>query len=396
MPIPDSPFTDCTSYSIPESTFGALAEAHEGIASDHWTSISARCYAGSPNASPSPPLTKTGGRNYHRRLPSSVAPFEEPPMSLDLIPMTPSSSQRSQHRPGSTNPTKERSSRPPTLRSSTSGTQLISSLSFDKYYTPEHRTRTDPVIMVPPEQHEAPISPLSPPPRVSSPTSDSTPALSPHSPLSASFEPRVTYRTMLDTPGFRESGGGRPSTSGSGYRPSIADNAVEMESGHSYKQREVALWRLKTPTTLLSRISSQSGVPFIPLEAIANPPPRPARAAYAKASSTITGAKSPTQPIKIPDTPPKIPISIVVNGLSDSPPMGKASPISPLAPSVRSSVSQFESFTPTFGTNPLPPLPASSRRTTYTSLAPTEYSFPSAPNSPISMMEEVEETAEFP
>ena len=401
LPIPDSPLTDCTSYSIPESTFGALAEAHEGIASDHWTSVSTRCYAGSPNPSPNRPRTKKGGRNYPRRLPSSVAPFQEPPMNVDLTPMTPSSSQRSQHRPVSTIPTKERNSRPPTSRSSTSGTPPISSLSFDKYYTPEHRTGTAPVIMVPPEQHEAPILPLSPPPRFSSPTYDSTPALSPHSPLFASSEPRVSSRTTLDTHGFGESSGGRPSTSGSSYRPSIVDNAVELGSGHSYKQREATLWGLRTPTTLISRFSSQSGVPFIPLEAIVNPSPRPARTVDAKVNSTITGAKSPTLPIKIPDAPPKLPISIIVNNLSDSPPIGNTSPTSLLAPSFRvrrtSSVSQFESFTPTFGTTPLPPLPAASRRTTYTSLAPSEYSFPSAPTSPISMMEDVmeEETAEF-
>jgi len=293
-------------------------------------------------------------------------------MNSDLT-MAPSSSQRSQHR-------KERSSPAPTRRTSTSGTPLVSSLPFDKYYTPEYRPRTAPVIVLPPEQREVPISPLSPPPRFSSPTSDSTPVLSPHAPLSASSAPGMGYRTTLDTHEFRESGGSRPSTSGSSFRPSIADNAIEMESAHSYKQREAALWRLKTPTKLISRISSQPGVPFIPLAAITNPPPRPGRTGKAEVSSRIVGVNS---------------ISIFVNPPSHSHSMGKPSPTSPLAPSFRStsSGSQHESFTPTFGANPLPPLPASSRRTTYTSLAPSEYTFPSAPTSPISVMEEVEEEA---
>lgn len=306
-------------------------------------------------------------------------------MNPDLTPMAPSDRQRSQHRAVSSKPPKERSSPPPTRETPTSSTQVISSFPFDKYYTPEHRPRTAPVIMLPPEQHEAPILPLSPPPRFNSPTPDSTPALSPHAPLSATSAPRVGYQTPLGTQGFRERGGSRPSTSSSSYCPIIADNAIEMESTQSYKQREVALWRLKTPTKLISRISNQSGVPSIPLAAIADPLPRPARTGKAEASSRIA------RPIKIPNTPPQIPISIFVSPPSHSHSIRKASPTSPLAPSVHTSSSseQHESFTPTFGTNPLPPLPASSRRSTYTSLAPSEYTFSSSPTSPTSMMEEV-------
>ena len=317
-------------------------------------------------------------------------------MNSDLTPMAPSGSQRSQHRHVSTKPPKERSSPPPTRRTPTSGTQIISSFPFDKYYTPEDRPRTAPIIMLPPEQHEAPILPLSPPPRFSSPTPDSTPALSLHAPLSAPSAPRVGYRTPLGTHGFRERGGSRPSTSGSSYRPSIADNAIEMESAHSYKQREAALWRLKTPTKLISR-TSQSGGPSIPLSAIANPTQRLARTGKAEVSSRIA------RPINIPNTPPQIPISIFVNTPSPRNSMGKASPTSPLAPSCRttSSGEQHESFTPTFGTNPLPPLPISSRRATYTSLAPSEYTFSSSPTSPTSVIDDVieevmeGETAEF-
>jgi len=312
-------------------------------------------------------------------------------MFFYLTPMTPSSSQQLQRRSVSINPAKECDSRPPTGRTSTSSPPFSSSISFDKYYTPEPRTSPNPVIMLPPEQVETPISPLSPPPRLSSPTSDSTPALSPRSPLSASSAPRVVgYRTALDTYGFREDGGSRPSTSGSNHRPRTADSAIEMESGRSYKQKEVALWRLKTPNTLISRISGQSGAPFIPLEAIVNPPPRSAKTVNAGTSSPISAVNLPMRPIKIPGTPPQIPISIFVDPPSHGHSVARPSPTSPLTPSFRSTspASQYESFTPTFGARPLPPLPSASRRTTYTSLAPSEYTFPSSPTSPVSVVEE--------
>jgi hypothetical protein len=376
------------SYAIPESTFGDLAEAHEGIASDHWTSISTKCYTGSPN----PSLTRTDGSYYHRRVPSSVAPFEEPPINFDLPPRIPSSSQQSQHRSVSINPPKVCGPRPPTWRTSTLGTPFRSSLALDKHDTPGNRTRPTPVIVLPPEQDETPVSPLSPPPRFGPPMSDSTLALPPRSPLSASSASRaVSYQTTLDTYGFRERTGSRPSTSGSGYHPSNADNANKIEPVRSYKQRNQALRRLMTPTTLLS---GQSGAPFIPFAAIVNPPPRSARAVDVEVSPTISTIKSPTWPMKIPNTPPQIPISVFV----DPPPhrysMEKPSPTSPLASSFRStsSMSQYESFTPTFGTSPLPPLPAASRRTTYTSFTGSDCTFPSPPTSPIFVLEE--ETAE--
>ena len=305
--------------------------------------------------------------------------------------MKPSTSRRSKHRSMSINPPKEYS----TWRNSTSGTPISPPFSFDKYYTPGHRTRPIPAIMLPPEQNETPISPLSPPPRFSSSMSDSTPALSPRSPLSASSAPRVvTYLTTPDTYGFRESSGSRPSTSGSDRRPNTADNATKMESVHSYEQRSAALWRPKTPTTLIPRISAQTGAPFIPFAAIANPLSRPARAVYAKVGPKISTVKSPTRPIKVPDTPPQIPIPVFVEPPPHRHSVATTSPTSPLAPSLRStsSHSQYESFTPTFGTAPLPPLPAASRRTTYTSFAGSEYTFPSPPTSPIFVMEE--ETAE--
>ena len=305
--------------------------------------------------------------------------------------MKPSSNRRSKHRSMSINPPKEYS----TWRNSTAGTPISSPFSFDKYYTLEHRTRPIPVIVLPPEQDETPILPLSPPPRFSSSMSDSTPALSPRSPLSASSAPRVVgYQTTPDTYRFRESRGSPPSTGGSGRRPNTADNATKMKSVHSYEQRNAAVWRLKTPTTLIPRISAQTGAPFIPFAAIANPLSRPARAVNAKVGPKISTVKSPTRPIKIPDTPPQIPISVFVDPQPHRHSMAKASPASPLAPSLRStsSNSQYESFTPTFGTAPLPPLPAASRRTTYTSLAGSEYTLPSPPTSPIFVMEE--ETAE--
>jgi len=379
--VPDSTLTDRLSYTIPESTFGALAEAHQGIASDHWTSVSTKCYARSPNSS----LTDTDGGYYHRRVPTSVAPFEEPPLIFDLTPMK--RSQRLRHRSMSTNPPKVRGSRPPTWKPSTSGasssTPSSSSLTLDKHYTPGHRTRPDPVTVLPPEQDETPIEPLSPPPRLSSSTSDFTLALPLRSPPSAGSTPRVvSHQTTQDTYGFRERSESRLYSSDSGYypryHPSNAGNATEMGPGRSYKQKNAALRRLVTPTTVLSHISGKSGAPS---------PALPARTVNAEVRPAV---RSPMRPIKIPDTPPQIPISVFVDTQPHRYSMGKPSPNSPLAPSFRSTTptSQYESFTPTFGTTPLPPLPAAERRATYTSFAGSDYTLPSPPTSAIFVMEE--------
>lgn len=378
--ITNSSFRARRGYVIPESTFGALADAHNDISSNHTGPVVSRCYAGSSK----PSLTDTDGSCYRRRVPTTVAPFEEPPMFFYLTPMTPSSSQQSRDRSNRPN---DYGSRPPIEVASASSSSLSSSLSLDKYYTPEPRARPDRMSILPPEQDAASISPLSPSPRprFGPPASDPTPAISPRSPFHASSTPKLaSYRTALDTYGF--GGGSRPSTSGSSHHPSIADSVIEMESDHSYPRQELVLVTATTPS---SRIPDQLGAPFVPFEVVVNPPPHPARTINAKIKPAISAIDPLTQPTRIPDTPPRIPISIFVDPSSRGYSMAQASPPSPLAPTLSSSpTSQYESFTPTFGTRPLPPLPVASRRSTYTSLAPSQYTFSSPPTSPTSLMEE--------
>ena len=336
-------------------------------------------------------------------------------MPFYLIQKPPSSSRRSRRRSVGTKPAKESGSRPP------NPSVWSDKYDSDKYDTSEPRTRPNSVLMLPQEQDAAPTSPLLPPPRFNTPASGS---LSPHSPLPASSAQMVGHRTML-YPGLRERGGSPSSFSGSSYRPSTSGSAIETESERSEKLRGVVLWRSRTLATPISSIPDQHGAPFIPLEAIVNAPPRQTRTADAKITSTISAVDPPTRPIEIPDTPPQIPISIFVEPpprrartvdakiapttsavgsptrrikIPDTPPQIPISVFmdpqprrhASLAPTLRSSspASQYESFTPTFGTRPLPPLPAASRRTTYTSIAPSECTFSSPPTSPISPMEE--------
>lgn len=339
-------------------------------------------------------------------------------MFFYLTPMTSSSSHRPRRRSVSTNslalpkesgarlPT-ESGAQPPTERTSPSGP----------------RTRPGPVIMLPSEQNATPISPLSPPPRFSSATPDPTPVLSPYSPSSAgSATGPVGYQAPLDWRGLGERGG---STRSSSCGPSISDSVTEMEPGRFDELQEVALWRRGAATTPISHIPDpdQYRPPFIPLKRTIRPLPQPPRTVQATITPTTTATDPPTPPIKTCDVPPQIPFSIFMDPPSrgysaaedsptrplemrDIPPqvpfsifvdppsrsysVADDSPTSSLASSFRSGSPaslpgpQHESFTPTFGTTPLPPLPAVSRRTTYTSIAPSEYTHPSPPISPVS------------
>jgi hypothetical protein len=284
------------------------------------------------------------------------------------------------------NPTNRR---PPTETTTASSAPLDHGTPHfsDQYCTPEPRARPNPGMVLHPEQDASPISPLSPPPRFSS-SRDSSPASSPRSPsFPCPTQGLMSYRTT-DRHGFGE-GGSRASTSGysgSNHRPNTAGSGTATESERFYKFQDSALSPLWTPSAPTSRVRDQPGARFIPLEAIV-PAPRP----VGKISPTTSAVDPPTRSIRIPDTPPQIPISIFV----DPPPRGcskaTASPTSPLAPTIRSSspVSQYESFTPTFGARPLPPLPAASRRATYTSTSTAPSEWTSSPSiSPVSPKED--------
>lgn len=353
------------SYAIPESTFGALAEAHEGISSNRSISIFSKCYAGASTAS----LAQTDESHHRQRQPNAVAPFVEPPMLFYVTQTSPPSSRQSRRRFVGTGLPKKSSDRPPRL-----------SFESDIFYASEPQTRPNPVLVIPQEQDVPPLSPLSPPPRFTTPL----PA-SPHSPLPASFaRKRVRRRRSLEHPRPRERGRRRSNFSDSSCRSSTPDSVTEVEadSEHSDEIQRPARRRSTAATPPSARIPDQRGVLFIPFEASVNSSLRRRRTVCVQVPPTLAPTLAPVDPptrrIKISNTPPQIPISIFVDPTPRCPSVAttRASRASTLSPPFQSGSPPRASFTPTFGTRPLPPLPAASRRTTYISRTPSPASPP--------------------
>ena len=290
--IPDSARV---SYVIPESTFGALAEAHEGISSNRSISIFSKCYAGASN----PSLAQTDESHHRQRQPNAVAPFVEPPVLLYVTQMSRPSSRQLRHRFVGTGLPKKSGDRPPRP-----------SFDSDIFYASDAQSRPNPVLVIPQEQDVPPLSPLSPPPRFTTPLPPS-----PHSPLPTSSVHKRVRRRSPEYPRPRERGGRRTNFSDSSCRSSTPDSVTEVEadSEHSDELQRPTHQRSIAATPPSPRSPDQHGVPFILFEASFNSPLRCRRTVCVQVLLTIAPTLAPIDPpmqrIKIPNTPPQIPIT---------------------------------------------------------------------------------------